>query len=55
MGKVKIQITYWISERFHKIYHVLAPSVLFEKFLSFVKSITPMDHGHQLKLREYIY
>jgi len=48
MNDLKVRIRDWISERFHKIDHVLVPSVPRETFTSFVKSITPIDNGHEL-------
>ena len=48
MKNLKIWIRDWISERFHRIDHVLVPSVPLEKFSSFVQSITPLDNGHRL-------
>jgi len=48
MRDVKVRIRDWVSERFHKIDHVLVPSVPLEKFSSFVNAIAPIDNGHEL-------
>lgn len=49
MNHLKVRIRDWISERFHRIDHVLVPSVPFEKFAKFVRSISPIDNGHHLR------
>ena len=48
MRDIKVRIRDWVSERFHKIDHVLVPSVPSEKFSSFVNSISPIDNGYEL-------
>ena len=45
---MKVWIRDLISERFQRIDHVLIPSVQFNKFSTFVQSITPIDNGHKL-------
>ncbi|CAN2170738.1 Methyltransferase FkbM [Candidatus Nanopelagicaceae bacterium] len=49
MFKLKVRLRDWISERFHRIDHVLVPSVPLEKFAKFVRSISPVDNGHHLR------
>ena len=48
MHSLKVLVRDWISERFHRIDHVLVPSVPLERFATFVNSIAPIDNGHEL-------